>query len=250
MPDFHALIPSNAVAISGERLVTTSLMVAEVFGKRHDHVLRDIDQLDCSSEFRLLNFQESSRSVTVPRFGGRQERYFELTKNGFVFLVMGYTGAKAAQFKEAYIARFDAMEAKLHGASHQDADLVTIRRDDLWTLTSNLAALNVLLGSGMRSIESIERTTGEHWYGRPRPLATTPDPRPTALPDFTLIDPAQVAAFVTDKRQVTTAEICAGIGVDYSKSNQTLIGQVLKAQGWTKEKLRRIAGKPVRVYTR
>lgn len=40
--------------------VTTSLIVAEIFGKRHDHVLRDIQSLECSIEFRVPNFGESS----------------------------------------------------------------------------------------------------------------------------------------------------------------------------------------------
>lgn len=39
--------------------ITTSLIVAEVFGKRHDNVLADIKNLTCSEQFRLLNFQES-----------------------------------------------------------------------------------------------------------------------------------------------------------------------------------------------
>ncbi|OAH95758.1 hypothetical protein AZH52_01600 [Proteus mirabilis] len=43
----------------------------------------------------------------------RKTPFFQMTKNGFVFLVMGFTGKKAAQFKEAYISEFDRMEAEL-----------------------------------------------------------------------------------------------------------------------------------------
>ena len=42
-----------------EKVIVTSLDVAETFGKRHDNVLRDIQSLGCSAEFRLLNFEES-----------------------------------------------------------------------------------------------------------------------------------------------------------------------------------------------
>jgi len=35
---------------------------------------------------------------------------YEMTRDGFSFLVMGFTGAKAAQFKEAYIEAFNRME--------------------------------------------------------------------------------------------------------------------------------------------
>jgi Rha family phage regulatory protein len=37
--------------------VTTSYKVAEKFEREHKNVLRDIENLHCSSEFRLLNFE-------------------------------------------------------------------------------------------------------------------------------------------------------------------------------------------------
>ena len=43
----------------------------------------------------------------------RPQRGFELTRDGFMLLAMGFTGAKALQFKLAYIAKFNAMEAEL-----------------------------------------------------------------------------------------------------------------------------------------
>lgn len=84
-----------------------SLMVAKMFGKRHDNVLRDVQTLDCSREFSLLNFEESK--YTDER--GKKQPCFNMTRDGFVFLVMGYRGKKAAHFKEAYIRRFNEMEA-------------------------------------------------------------------------------------------------------------------------------------------
>ena len=84
----------------------SSRQVAEEFSKRHDNVLQDIRNLDCSEEFRLLNFQESSYRNEQ----GKKQPEYLMTKDGFTFLVMGYRGKKAAQFKEAYIARFNAME--------------------------------------------------------------------------------------------------------------------------------------------
>ena len=87
--------------------VTTSRKVAKTFGKQHSHVLRDIESLDCSqkfnqSNFGLVNYQD--------RKGEKRPEYI-ITKDGFTFLVMGYGGKKAAQFKEAYIQRFNEMEA-------------------------------------------------------------------------------------------------------------------------------------------
>ncbi|MCL6593955.1 MAG: Rha family transcriptional regulator, partial [Alicyclobacillus sp.] len=71
------------------------------------NVLRDIANLDCSEEFRILNFEVSS----YVNEQGKKQPQILMTKDGFTFLVMGYRGKKAARFKEAYIARFNAMEA-------------------------------------------------------------------------------------------------------------------------------------------
>ncbi len=102
------LLPIDAVVMKDGRSITTSLKVAEVFEKRHDSVLRDIQNLDCSDNFILHNFVECSyinaRNVKQPMY--------EITKDGFTFLVMGYRGKKAAEFKEAYIDEFNRLEAK------------------------------------------------------------------------------------------------------------------------------------------
>jgi Rha family phage regulatory protein len=97
--------------------VTTSLKVAEAFDKRHDNVLRDAETLNCSDDFRLLNFEETVIYRENPS-GGKPipSKVIELTKDGFIFLVMGYVGRKAARIKEAYISAFNAMEAELNSA--------------------------------------------------------------------------------------------------------------------------------------
>lgn len=89
------------------QLVTTSLKVAEVFGKEHSKVVRDIESISCSDSFRVANFGEATFENSKTR---QFHKYYTMTKDGFVFLVMGYRGAKAAQFKEAYIEAFNKME--------------------------------------------------------------------------------------------------------------------------------------------
>lgn len=103
--------PSVLVELHDKKAVTTSLKVAEIFGREHKNVLRDIRELECSAEFNALNFEP----VGYLDAKGEKRQMFEMTKNGFVFLAMGFTGAKAAQFKEAYIAEFDRMEKQLKG---------------------------------------------------------------------------------------------------------------------------------------
>ncbi|WP_063119827.1 Rha family phage regulatory protein [Escherichia coli] len=97
------------VTIENGRAVTTSVAIAEFFGKRHDNVLRAIANIECSEKFNALNFED----VTYTDAKGEKRPMYQITKNGFVFLVMGFTGKKAAAFKEAYIAEFDRMEAEL-----------------------------------------------------------------------------------------------------------------------------------------
>ena len=99
------LNPNYGLYRKDDCAVCDSLQIAEMFGKRHDHVIRDIENLDCSTEFRAPNFGETYYKDLQNK---RQKKYF-ITKDGFVFLVMGYRGKKAAQFKEAYIKRFNDM---------------------------------------------------------------------------------------------------------------------------------------------
>ena len=97
------------VIIQNQKALTTSLDVARVFEKRHDNVLQDIQNIDASERFRLLNFQESFYLNSQKK----EQKMHEMTKDGFTFLVMGYRGKKAAQFKEAYIAEFNRREDEI-----------------------------------------------------------------------------------------------------------------------------------------
>ncbi|EJM1760027.1 Rha family transcriptional regulator, partial [Escherichia coli] len=97
------------ITIANGRAVTSSLAVAEYFRKPHKDVLAKISRLDCSAEFTERNFSPSEYTDST----GRKLPMYQITKNGFVFLVMGFTGKKAAAFKEAYIAEFDRMEKEL-----------------------------------------------------------------------------------------------------------------------------------------
>ncbi|EPC0935115.1 Rha family transcriptional regulator [Escherichia coli] len=122
------------VTIKNGRAVTTSIAIAEFFGKRHDNVLRAIANIECSEKFNALNFED----VTYTDAKGEKRPMYQITKNGFVFLVMGFTGKKAAAFKEAYIAEFDRMEAELRQNNapspdkmiHGDGHTLVIRLDE------------------------------------------------------------------------------------------------------------------------
>lgn len=103
------LIPKDDFGIFADMKQTArvdSLYVAVLFEREHRNILRAIQNLECSDEFRLLNFEQS----TYKNEQGKRQPCCFMTRDGFMFLVMGFTGKKAAQLKEAYIQRFNEME--------------------------------------------------------------------------------------------------------------------------------------------
>ncbi|MDD5271381.1 MAG: Rha family transcriptional regulator [Methylovulum sp.] len=104
------------VAIINGEIKTTSLKIAEHFGKQHKSVLRTIEKMQCSADFRERNFALSSYAQSLPKSGIKNLPCYEITRDGFAFLVMGFTGAKAAQWKEAYITAFNRMEHELQAS--------------------------------------------------------------------------------------------------------------------------------------
>lgn len=102
--------------------VTTSLIVAQVFGKEHKNVVRDIENLSCSENFNRLNFER----ITYKDARNREQTAYEMTKDGFSFLVMGYTGTKAGEFKERFINEFNRREFLL-----KDDDYILMRSQQI-----------------------------------------------------------------------------------------------------------------------
>ncbi|EQB4595039.1 Rha family transcriptional regulator [Escherichia coli] len=97
------------LCIIADKVVTSSLAVASYFGKQHKNVIQKIASLECSAEFTELNFQLSEYIDA----SGRKLPCYQITRDGFAFLAMGFTGKRAAQFKEAYINAFNQMEKQL-----------------------------------------------------------------------------------------------------------------------------------------
>jgi len=107
------------VTLKGSKVNAISGDVAEMFGKRHDNVLRDIEGLlSHASDLRYAFFQEVTDHH--PTVIGRTIRSFNMDRDGFTLLAMGFTGTKAVQFKLAYIRAFNEMEAKLKGPDLPD----------------------------------------------------------------------------------------------------------------------------------
>ena len=105
-----------------------SRSVAALFEKEHKNVLRDIAKIiepesGLSEEFTRLNFELSKYKDST----GRKLPCYQMTRDGFTILVMGYTGEKAMRFKELYIKRFNEMEALIKHlvAARQEFPMLT-----------------------------------------------------------------------------------------------------------------------------
>lgn len=95
-------------ARNGEAFTTTQ-NVAAAFSRLHKDVLRSVESLDCSADFTERNF---TLSEYIDGSGRRLPQWI-MTKDGFMFLVMGFTGKKAAAIKEGYIGAFNWMAEQL-----------------------------------------------------------------------------------------------------------------------------------------
>jgi Rha family phage regulatory protein len=104
-----SIIPT--IDLVAGRPVVSSHRLAETFGKKHLNVIRDIRRAasTVSPEFAELNFE----SCEYLGENGKTLPMYNLTRDGFTIVVMGYTGAEAMRLKEAYIRRFNAMEKEL-----------------------------------------------------------------------------------------------------------------------------------------
>lgn len=96
-----------------ERIVVTSLDVAETFEKEHYHVMENIREIQSkisTPEFSGLFYEDEYKASN-----GKKNPMYLMTRDGFTLLVMGYTGEKAMKFKLSYIKQFNAMEEMLQG---------------------------------------------------------------------------------------------------------------------------------------
>ena len=108
MSDQKPTTSGLALTVQDGKVTASSRDIAKKFGKQHKNVIQSIELLDCSAEFKQLNFQPLKFI-----YRGQEFPYYEMTRDGFSFLCMGFTGKKAAIWKEAYIEAFNAMEAEL-----------------------------------------------------------------------------------------------------------------------------------------
>lgn len=106
---------SPLVEIRNQQAVTSSLLVCEKFGKRHDNVMRDIENIIGG----LLKIEDTHPTEMfflesyINEQNGQKYLQYLMNRDGFSLLVMGFTGKKALEWKLKYIEAFNQMEEKL-----------------------------------------------------------------------------------------------------------------------------------------
>ena len=215
-----SLLPSNAafrqndavpgVFAKGGQAHTTSRDVADFFGKRHDNLLRDIDALIREEpSLSPLKFEETP---FVDPQNGQTYRRFNMNRDGFVLLVMSFTGRKALNFKISYIDAFNQLEDRLRKASAPfDLDNPEALRQALMAYADKaivLKAENAALQSKAKVLDLIATSSGS--------LSLTATAKLLAQPPKTFI------AFLCDRRWIYRAAGAGHLGYQ-DKLNAGLI---------------------------
>ena len=108
------LIPAVQL-IDGHPRVS-SLSISEHFEKPHDAVLKSVRKIvsECPAEFDAVNFY----AVNYTDAKGESRPMYQLSRDGFTLVAMGFTGKKALAWKVRYIEAFNAMERALIEGAH------------------------------------------------------------------------------------------------------------------------------------
>ena len=127
---------NELVIMHNKQAVTTSLRVAEVFGKDHKNVIQSIENLAAEKSAAKF-FAEATYDNR-----GKQYPMYYMNRDGFTLLAMGFTGKRALQFKIKYIQAFNSMEATLKRLPAGKLDPVA--QADLAVTRANTAKANAL----------------------------------------------------------------------------------------------------------
>ncbi|MEA0555601.1 Rha family transcriptional regulator [Lysinibacillus irui] len=113
------------VFVENNEVVTDSLTIAEMFGKRHDNVVADIrTQIEyAGEEFSLLNFQESNFKSR-----GKQYPKFNLTEEAFTLVVFSYNTKEAVQTKIKFIKEFKRIKEFIQNQAASSSNAIDFEK--------------------------------------------------------------------------------------------------------------------------
>ena len=107
----------DLVTVMDSQAVVSSWSIAKRFEKRHDRVLRAID----NTKDGIPNFEEMFSETSLPDSYGRFHRAYLMNRDGFCLVAMGFTGKEAMKWKLEYINAFNGMELALQSKAIEQA---------------------------------------------------------------------------------------------------------------------------------
>lgn len=110
---------NELVFLKGKQALTDSLKVAEYFGKRHDTVLRAIENAKANLR-KIAVVEKAIIPTTYVDAKGENRPMYLLNRDGFIFVVMKFTGRKATQWQWDFIQAFNAMEQILLNQQNEE----------------------------------------------------------------------------------------------------------------------------------
>lgn len=148
---------ASRIAVIDGHPTTTTLDIANVYGKRHDNVVSLVRQrmAECPEEWGLLNFKEVIGEYQNGKGGTQTCPVIRMTKKGFHFVVGKFTGAKAVQHQIAFADEFERMEAELLKQQSEQKPFV-VQPGDLLSGPQQLA-LRTMLESNVKRLLSLEK---------------------------------------------------------------------------------------------
>lgn len=144
---------NELITVVNGKPVVTSKQIADHFGKTHRHVLRDIaKELETAGEFGSEHFglssYTSSQNKILP--------CYEMSRDGFTLIAMGFTGVKAQQWKIKYIEAFNAMERELLNGSAKFGSVMDALNDACRLMDSDKQRASVF-GQGLHEWRKLRK---------------------------------------------------------------------------------------------
>ena len=144
---------NDLVSVSNGKVVVTSKQVSDHFGKVHRQILRDIrDLISDSGEFGQYSFVLSS----YKSLQNKELPCYEMTRDGFSLLAMGFTGKKAIEWKIKYINAFNKMEAEILSNRTKEISVMDELNNAYLLMESDKEKASVF-GSGLNEWKQIRK---------------------------------------------------------------------------------------------
>lgn len=144
---------NELITVVNGKPVVTSKQIADHFGKTHRHVLRDVaKELETAGDFGSEHFglssYTSSQNKILP--------CYEMSRDGFTLIAMGFTGVKAQQWKIKYIEAFNAMERELLNGSAKFGSVMDAINDACRLMESDKQKASVF-GQGLHEWRKLRK---------------------------------------------------------------------------------------------